>query len=158
MAVEWGGTSSGTKCKRCSQRLTGLTSETVRIPIGVMGYGEGGLILSALLRWTRDRCHRGERYFRSAETPGQSRSIERVGSGPRIGDAEMPASLRPRGDCRSRPRPEVDGRPALRGKRKMSHVQWKAEVPPLDSVQREVDRTRPIFAALGWATPSASDQ
>jgi dienelactone hydrolase len=124
-----------------------------RIPIGVMGYGEGGLIAlySAALD-TRIDATVVSGYFQERENAWQEPIYRDVwGLVREFGDAEVASLIAPRvliieAGCG----PEVDGPPrATREQQNVACPNGRLISPPVDSVQREVGRTRPIFAALG---------
>jgi dienelactone hydrolase len=123
-----------------------------RLPIGVMGYGEGGLIAlySAALDARIDATVVSG-YFQERENLWKEPIYRDVwGLIREFGDAEIAGLIAPRTliieACHG---PEVDGPPAATGKRaNMACPNGKLVTPALESVQREVERTRPIFAGL----------
>ena len=128
-------------------------SETGHLPIGVMGYGEGGLIAlySAALD-SRIEATVVSAYFQERENAWTEPIYRSVwGLVREFGDAVIASLVAPRMLIVEPGRgPEVDGPPrAVRGQEDVACPNGRLTSPPLDSVQREVDRTRTIFAALG---------
>jgi dienelactone hydrolase len=128
-------------------------SSTPHVPIGVIGYGEGGLVAlySAALD-SRIDATAVSGYFQERENAWKEPIYRDVwGLVREFGDAEI-ASL-------SAPReliieagfgPEVNGPPrATKEHQDVACPNGKLISPPVDSVQSEVDRARPVFAALG---------
>jgi len=153
MAFEVGRHIIGYEVQKVLAAIDWFASETVRIPIGVMGYGEGGLIAfcSAALD-SRIDATVVSGYFQERENAWTEPIYRNVwGLVREFGDAEIASLIAPRVVIVEAGRgPEVDGPPrATREKENVACPNGKLTSPPLDSVQREVDRTRPIFAALG---------
>ncbi len=153
MAFEVGRHIIGYEVQKVLAAIDWFASETVRIPIGVMGYGEGGLIAfcSAALD-SRIDATVVSGYFQERENAWTEPIYRNVwGLVREFGDAEIASLIAPRVVIVEAGRgPEVDGPPrATRKKENVACPNGKLKSPPLDSVQREVDRTRPIFAALG---------
>jgi dienelactone hydrolase len=128
-------------------------NETRRVPIGVMGYGEGGLIAlySATLDLRIDATVVSG-YFQEREDVWKEPIYRDVwGLVCEFGDAEVASLIAPRVLIIEASRaPEADGPPpATREHQNVACPNGRLVSPPIDSVQREVDRTRPIFAALG---------
>ena len=126
---------------------------TPGVPIGVMGYGEGGLIAlySAALD-SRVDATAVSGYFEERENAWKEPIYRDVwGLVHEFGDAEVASLIAPRMLIIEASRgPEVKGPPAAtREHQGVACPNGSLISPPLDSVEREVDRTRPIFAALG---------
>jgi len=123
-----------------------------RVPIGVMGYGEGGLIAlySAALD-SRIAATVVSGYFQERENVWKEPIYRDVwGLLRRFGDAEIASFIAPRVLIIEASRgPEVDGPPTTtEGHRDVACPNGKLISPRVDSVEREVDRTRPMFSAL----------
>lgn len=132
-----------------------LENQAHPVPTGVMGYGEGGLIAfySAALDSRIDATVLSG-YFQERENSWQEPIYRDVwGFLREFGDAEVASLIAPRAlmveACRG---PEVAGPPPAGPDRQNSACpNGRLTTPPLDSVQREVDRARPNFAGLGVA-------
>jgi dienelactone hydrolase len=127
-------------------------NETRRLPIGVMGYGEGGLI--ALYSAALDsRIHATvvSGYFQERENLWEEPIYRDVwGLVREFGDAEVASLIAPRVlIIEAGQGPEVDGPPRATPDRRNACPNGKLVTPPIDSVQREADRVSPIFTALG---------
>jgi dienelactone hydrolase len=128
-------------------------NQSSQVPIGVIGYGEGGLIAfhSAALD-SRIHATAVSGYFEERESLWKEPLYRNIwGLTREFGDAEIASLIAPRvlivEACRG---PEVDGPPPATSDRpKVACQSGKLTTPPIDSVQREADRTRSIFAALG---------
>lgn len=121
-------------------------------PIGVMGYGEGGLLalFSAALDQRIDAAVISG-YFQNRDGLWQEPIYRDIwGFVREFGDAELASLIAPRSlvveACRG---PEVAGPPPVTKVHKEGACpNGKLVSPPLDSVQREVERARPFFASL----------
>jgi len=124
-----------------------------RVPIGVMGYGEGGLIgfYAAALDARIDGAVVSG-YFEERENVWKEPIYRDVwGLTREFGDAEIAALVAPRvlivEACGG---PEVAGPPKAVGERRdVACPNGRLVSPPLDSVQREAERARAIYARLG---------
>ncbi|MES2221381.1 MAG: dienelactone hydrolase family protein [Acidobacteriota bacterium] len=127
-------------------------NETRRLPIGVMGYGEGGLIAlySAALD-SRIDATVVSGYFQGRESVWEEPIYRDVwGLVREFGDAEIASLIAPRVLIIEGGRgPEVDGPPRATPKRQNACPNGKLASPPIDSVQREAARAQTIFTALG---------
>jgi dienelactone hydrolase len=124
-----------------------------RVPIGVMGYGEGGLIAlySAALD-SRIDATVVSGYFQERENVWKEPIYRDVwGLVREFGDAEVASLIAPRVLIIEAGRgPEVDGPPpATQEHENVACPNGRLTSPPIDSVQREVNRARAIFAGLG---------
>jgi dienelactone hydrolase len=123
-----------------------------RVPIGVVGYGEGGLLalycaaLDARIDATVVSGH-----FQEREAVWKEPIYRDVwGLAREFGDAELARLILPRAlvveACRG---PEVNGPPPAREEHRGGACpNGKLATPPLDSVRREVERARLFFAGL----------
>jgi dienelactone hydrolase len=123
-----------------------------RLPIGVMGYGEGGLLaLYSGATDSRIDATIVSGYFAQREEVWKEPIYRDVWALVReFGDAELAGLVAPRAlvveACRG---PEVAGPPPVTSVYKQGACpNGKLTSPPLDSVQKEVDRARPFFAGL----------
>jgi dienelactone hydrolase len=120
-------------------------------PIGVIGYGEGGLLAfySAALDW---RIHAAvvSGYFQSRQEVWKEPIYRDVwGLLREFGDAELAGLIAPRCLIVEASRaPEVTGPPPETKERRGAAPNGSLTTPPLDSVRGEVDRARPIFTNL----------
>jgi dienelactone hydrolase len=155
MSFELGRHIIGYEVQKVQAAVDWFTSEnqSARLPIGVMGYGEGGLIaFYAAALDPRIDATVVSGYFQQRENVWQEPIYRDVwGLLREFGDAEVASMIAPRAliveACRG---PQVDGPPpATPGRRNVACPNGKLTTPPLDSVQREAHRTRPIYAALG---------
>ncbi len=122
-------------------------------PIGVMGYGEGGLLAlySAAIDPRIDAVVVSG-YYQPRHNVWAEPIYRNVWALLReFGDAELAGLIAPRTliveACR---RPEVDGPPPAR-KGRGGAAPGKLTTPPLDAVRAEVDRARPVYEKLGAA-------
>lgn len=124
-----------------------------RVPIGVMGYGEGGLIAfyTAALDARIDAAVVSG-YFEERENLWKQPIYRDVwGLTREFGDAEIAALVAPRAliveACRG---PEVEGPPKAVGERRdVACPNGRLVSPPLDSVRREAERAQTIYRKLG---------
>lgn len=123
-----------------------------RLPIGVMGYGEGGLL--ALYSAALDTRIEGtviSGYFQPREDVWQEPIYRDVwGLIREFGDAELASLIAPRTlIVEASQGPEVTGPPpATEDRKPYACPNGKLTTPPLESVKREVDRAHPFFAGL----------
>lgn len=122
------------------------------LPIGVMGYGEGGLLAlySAALD-SRIGTTLVSGYFQEREGLWKEPIYRDVwGLVREFGDAEMAGLVAPRALVIEASRgPEVAGPPlATKEHVRAACPNGRLVSPPLDSVKREVGRARPFFAGL----------
>jgi dienelactone hydrolase len=120
-------------------------------PIGVIGYGEGGLL--ALYSAAVDQR------IQAAVVSGYFDSRQEVWKEPiyrdvwgllrEFGDAEIASLIAPRRLIVEASRgPEVAGSPPETKERRGAAPNGSLTTPPLDSVQREIERTRAVFTSL----------
>lgn len=121
-------------------------------PIGVMGYGEGGLL--ALYSGALDRRIKATAvsgYFQRREEVWKEPIYRDVwGLVREFGDAELASLIAPRTlvveACRG---PEADGPPPVTKVHKEGACpNGKLMTPPLDSIQKEMERARAYYAGL----------
>ncbi|MBS1851138.1 MAG: hypothetical protein JST79_09525 [Acidobacteria bacterium] len=152
MAFEVGRHIIGYEVQKVLAGIDWFTAAGAQVPIGVMGYGEGGLLaLYASAVDTRVDVVAVSGYFQERENIWQEPIYRNVwGLLREFGDAEIAGLIAPRKllieACRG---PEVPGPPAAGGGRKnVACPSGTLTTPPLESVQREFERARAIFAAL----------
>ena len=121
------------------------------VPIGVAGYGEGGLL--ALYSAALD--HRigatlVSGYFQRREEVWKEPIYRDVwGLLHEFGDAEIASLIAPRGLVVEAARgPEITAPPSETKERTGATPNGRLQTPPLESVRNEVDRARPFFAPL----------
>jgi dienelactone hydrolase len=127
-------------------------NETPPVPIGVMGYGEGGLLaLYCGAIDSRIDATLVSGYFQQREGLWKEPIYRDVwGLVREFGDAELASLIAPRALVIEASRgPEVAGPPPVTQVHKEGACpNGKLVSPPLDSVQQEVERARPFFAGL----------
>lgn len=127
-------------------------NETRPATIGVMGYGEGGLLaLYAGALDPRIDATLVSGYFQRREELWKEPIYRDVWALVReFGDAELASLIAPRALVIEASRgPEVAGPPAITAVHKEGACpNGKLLSPPLDSVKQELERARPIFASL----------
>ena len=122
-----------------------------RLPIGVMGHGEGGLL--ALYSGAIDKRIDAtvvSGYFQAHEIWKEPIYRDVWALTREFGDSDLASLIAPRAlvveACRQ---PEVTGPPpATEGRKEYACPNGKLTTPPLKAVQEEVDRARPFFAKL----------
>lgn len=123
-----------------------------RLPIGVMGYGEGGLLaLYSAAIDTRIEATVVSGYFQAREGVWKEPIYRDVwGLIREFGDAELAGLVAPRAlIIEASQGPQVSGPPQATEEHKpYACPNGKLTTPPLESVQQEVERARPIFAGL----------
>jgi dienelactone hydrolase len=121
------------------------------VPIGVAGYGEGGLIAlySAALD-PRIQATLVSGYFQRREELWKEPIYRDVwGLLREFGDAEVASLIAPRALVVEASRgPHISGPPSPTKERKGAAPNGTLADPPLESVQAEVERARPYFAIL----------
>jgi dienelactone hydrolase len=130
-----------------------LENKSDPVPIGVIGYGEGGLVAfySAAVD-PRIEVTAVSGYFQEREGVWQEPLYRDVwGLLREFGDAEVAGMIAPRVlIIEASQGPVVHGPPKATAQHKNEAcLSGRLVSPPLDSVEREMDRTRPIFTALG---------
>jgi hypothetical protein len=126
-------------------------NSTQPVPIGVAGYGEGGLL--ALYAASLDRRIQAtlvSGYFQSRDEVWKEPIYRDIwGLLREFGDAELASMIAPRAlIVEASQSPEVPGPPAANAERRGAAPVGAITTPALDSVRREVDRARPVFEAL----------
>ncbi|PYV88482.1 MAG: hypothetical protein DMG05_15570, partial [Acidobacteria bacterium] len=120
-------------------------------PIGVFGYGEGGLLAlySAALD-SRIQATGVSGYFQSRQQVWQEPVYRDVwGLLKEFGDAELASLIAPRALIVEASRgPEIAGPPPETEERRGATPNGKLVTPPLSAVQGEVERARPFFEGL----------
>jgi dienelactone hydrolase len=123
-----------------------------RLPIGVMGYGEGGLIaLYAAAIDTRIDATVVSGYFQAREGVWKEPIYRDVwGLVREFGDAELAGMIAPRVlIVEASQGPEVSGPPpATAGRQPFACPNGTLTTPPIDAVKSEIDRALPAFAGL----------
>ena len=126
--------------------------ETPPAPVGVMGYGEGGLLaLYCGAIDARIDATLVSGYFQQREGLWKEPIYRDVwGLVREFGDAELASLIAPRALIVEASRgPEVAGPPPVTQDHKQDACpNGKLDSPPADSVQQEVDRARPFFTGL----------
>jgi dienelactone hydrolase len=120
-------------------------------PVGVFGYGEGGLLaLYSAAIDSRIQATGVSGYFQSRQQVWQEPVYRDVwGLLKEFGDAELASLITPRALIVEASRgPEIAGSPPETGDRKGATPNGKLVSPPLSSVQAEVERARPFFAGV----------
>jgi dienelactone hydrolase len=121
------------------------------VPIGVAGYGEGGLLaLYAAALDPRIQATLASGYFQSREQVSQEPIYRDVwGLLREFGDAELAGMIAPRTLVVEASRaPDVPGPPPSSRTRAGAAPLGAIVTPASDSVRNEVERARPVFAAL----------
>ncbi len=132
------------------------SAETAKRPIGVAGYGEGGLLaLHAAALDTRIDASLASGYFGRRQDVWQEPIYRNVfGLLDQFGDAELASLVTPRAliveACRV---PDVTGPPAAREGRSSSAAPGRLVTPPLSEVRAEVDRANALIAGLNVPHP-----
>ncbi len=124
---------------------------TQAAPIGIAGYGEGGLVAlySAALD-LRVRATVVSGYFESRQRLWQEPVYRDVwGLLSEFGDAELASLIAPRALIVEASRgPQVDGPPPPTKEREGATPNGRLSTPGLESVRAEVERSQPFYAAL----------
>jgi dienelactone hydrolase len=127
---------------------------TQPLPIGVMGYGEGGLLaLYSAAIDTRIHSTFVSGYFQAREIWKEPIYRDVWGLTREFGDAELAGMVAPRSLIVEASRgPEVPGpRPGNERLKPYACPNGKLTTPPLEAVKKEVDRALPFFEGLGVA-------
>jgi dienelactone hydrolase len=153
IAYELGRHIIGYEVQKVLAAVDWFSSRDAKSEIGVMGYGEGGLIgFYAAALDTRLRAAVVSGYFAEREDLSSEPIYRNVwGLLREFGDAEIAGLIAPRTliieACRG---PEVNGPPpAVEGRSNMACPVGRLTTPPIESVRREAERARAIFAPLG---------
>jgi dienelactone hydrolase len=152
LAFEMGRHIIGYEVQKVLAAVDWFGSETPHVPVGVIGYGEGGLIAfySAALD-SRIDATVVSGYFQEREGVWKEPIYRDVwGLLREFGDAEIGSLIAPRSliieACRG---PEIYGPPPATAERKNACPNGKLTPPPLESVKREARRASSIFGRLG---------
>ncbi len=125
---------------------------TRQLPIGVMGYGEGGLLaLYSTAIDTRIKAAVVSGYFQPRENVWQEPIYRDVwGLVKEFGDAELAGLVAPRTlIVEASQGPQVTGPPsATDGHLPYACPNGTLKTPPLENVKAEIERARPIFNSL----------
>ncbi len=125
-----------------------------RVPIGVAGYGEGGLLaLYASALDTRINATLVSGYFQPREGLWTEPIYRDVwGLLREFGDAELAGMIAPRNlIIEASQAPNVTGPPPKTPERQGAAPMGSIVTPPLSSIRAEVERARPVFASLNAA-------
>ena len=135
-----------------------FSHNTPAIPIGVIGYGEGGLLaLYSAAADTRIDAVAVSGYFQSREEVWREPIYRNVWALlHEFGDAELAGLVAPRALVVEATRgPEVPDAPPATGSvtdgRLVTAARGRLTSPPLAQTRNEIDRARPIFQGLGAA-------
>jgi dienelactone hydrolase len=122
-----------------------------RLPIGVMGYGEGGLLAlySAAIDPRIDAAVVSG-YFQTRETVWKEPIYRDVwGLVREFGDAELAGMIAPRGlIIEASQGPEAGPPPETAERKPYACPNGQLTTPPLEALNKEFDRARPFFAGL----------
>ncbi|REJ95509.1 MAG: hypothetical protein DWQ35_06395 [Planctomycetota bacterium] len=126
------------------------------LPIGVVGYGEGGLLaMYAAALDPRIDAVLVSGYFGSRQNVWQEPIYRNVfGLLDQFGDAELASLIAPRALILEAAQvPEVDGPPPPRDGRNASAAPGRLVTPPLEEVQAELDRAKSLIGGLEMEHP-----
>jgi dienelactone hydrolase len=121
-------------------------------PVGVMGYGEGGLLaLYSAAADTRIDASLVSGYFQSRQDVWQEPLYRNVWTLlQEFGDAELASLIAPRGLIVEASRgPEISGPPPADNRRPELAAPGRLVSPALEGVRKEVERAKPFFQKLG---------
>ncbi len=155
-AFELGRHMIGYEVQKVLAAVDWFANDDVARPIGVAGYGEGGLLaLHAAALDPRIDAALVSGYFASRQDVWQEPIYRNVfGLLDQFGDAELASLVAPRAlvieACRV---PNVAGPPQARDGRNSSAAPGRLVTPPLSAVQAEVDRANEQVAGLDMAQP-----
>ena len=153
MSFEVGRHIIGYEVQKVLAALDWFTSEntTRPVPIGVVGYGEGGLVAmySAALD-SRIQATVVSGYFQSRQNLWEEPVYRDVwGLLCEFGDAELASLIAPRALIVEASRgPEVGGPPPPTKERQGATPNGRLTTPAIDSVRAEVERSKPFYAGL----------
>lgn len=152
MAYQVGRHIAGYEVQKVLAAVDWLARRSSGLPIGLMGYGEGGLIaLYSAAVDTRIDVAVVSGYFDRREDLWKEPIYRNVWALlTEFGDAEIASLIAPRtliiDACRG---PEVSGPPPVTAIHHQAAAPGSLTSPKLESVQREVQRAKPIFKKLG---------
>jgi dienelactone hydrolase len=154
MAYEIGRHIIGYEVQKVRAAVDWLTACQPSRPVGVMGYGEGGLLaLYSAAADTRIQAACVSGYFQPREGLWEEpiyRNVWRLLQ--EFGDAELAALVAPRTLVVEASRGvEISGPPPATNGRSDSAASGGLASPPAAEVQREVQRAQPVFVQLGAA-------
>jgi dienelactone hydrolase len=154
MAFEVGRHIIGYEAQKVQAAVDWFTRENLNhaAPIGVVGYGEGGLLaLYSAAIDPRVQAVAVSGYFQSRQELWKEPVYRDVWGMLRdFGDAELASLIAPRALIVEASRgPEIDGPPPETKDRKGATPNGRLTTPPLDSVRAEFERARPYFGASG---------
>jgi len=148
MAFETGRTIIGYEVQKVLAAVDWLASRPQPRPVGVAGYGEGGLLaLYAASLDPRIQATLVSGYFQPREQLSNEPIYRDVwGLLREFGDAELAGMIAPRAlVVEASGFPEVAGPPRATGERTGAAPGGSITTPPLDRVRAEVERARPSF-------------
>jgi dienelactone hydrolase len=154
MAFQMGRHIIGYEVQKALAAVDWFAAAAPRAPIGVFGYGEGGLIaLHAAALDPRIAAAVVSGYFDEREAVWREPLYRNVWSLlTEFGDAEVAALIAPRRlIVEAAKGPEIDGPPAPDAKHKRAAAPGQLATPAIERVRTEVERARPAFARLGAA-------
>ena len=130
-----------------------------RLPVGVAGYGEGGLL--ALYSGAIDPRIDAvlvSGYFDSRQGIADEPIYRNIfGLLTEFGDAELASLVAPRPlVIEHSVVPTIDGPPAVRAPRRASGAPGRIATPPFERVQRESERVRSFFSGPGKIAPTVT--
>jgi dienelactone hydrolase len=152
IAYELGRHVIGYEVQKVLAAVDWLTRHDPKTRIGAMGYGEGGLIaFYAAALDERIDATVVSGYFDERENISAEPIYRNIwGLLREFGDAEIASLIAPRTliveACMG---PEVNGPPPAAGRSNMACPVGRLTTPPIESVRREAERTRVIFAPFG---------
>jgi dienelactone hydrolase len=154
MAFEVGRHIIGYEAQKVLAAVDWFTRENLNhaAPIGVVGYGEGGLLaLYSAAIDPRVQAVAVSGYFQSRQELWKEPVYRDVWGMLRdFGDAELASLVAPRALIVEASRgPQIDGPPAETKDRKGATPNGHLTTPPLDSVRAEFERARPFFTVPG---------
>jgi len=153
MSFEVGRDIIGYEVQKILAAVDWFTSEnaTHAVPIGVVGYGEGGLVaLYSAAVDSRIQATVVSGYFQSRQNLWKEPIYRDVwGLLSEFGDAEVASLIAPRALIVEASRaPEIDGPPPPTKEREGATPNGRLSTPALDSVRAEVERSKPFYAEL----------
>jgi dienelactone hydrolase len=153
MSFEVGRHIIGYEVQKTLAAVDWFTHETAAhaVPIGVAGYGEGGLVaLYAAAIDPRVQAVAVSGYFQSRQEVWKEPVYRDVwGLLREFGDAEIASLIAPRALIVEASRgPEIEGPPPATEERSGATPNGRLTTPLLDSVRAEIERARPFFTGL----------
>lgn len=154
MAFQMGRHVAGYEVQKVLSALDWFTRSAPASPVGVAGYGEGGLVaLYSAAADTRIDAALVSGYFQQREGMWEEPVYRNVwGLLTEFGDAELAGLIAPRGLVIEASRgPEVPAPPPVIGEHENDAAPGHITSPPLSSTKAEYERARRIFGTLGVA-------